>query len=89
MSTQTITSFDWTSVGDAHTQDKERIISIIERMEWDYDFKGKQIAMMPALGIRSVIKEFRIPKVSAVSYNCHEMAPYGFYGVEGNYKRFL
>jgi len=40
---------------------------------------------MPALGIQTAIKEFRIPKVSAVSYNCHEFAPYGLYGIEGHY----
>jgi len=77
---------DWTQVGEAHSQDKPRITDIIHRMNWDYNYKSKQIAMMPALAIKEAIKELKIPKVSAISYNCHELAPYGFYGIEGNYK---
>jgi hypothetical protein len=76
---------DWMQNGAAHTKDHARILSIIDRMEWDYDYRGKDIAMMPALGISEVIKQARIPKVSAVSYTCMELAPFGLYGIEGNY----
>ena len=77
---------DWMKTGAEHTKDRhEQVEEIISRMEWDSHYIGKQIAMMPALAIQAAIKEFRIPRVSAVSYNCHEFAPFGLYGIEGNY----
>ena len=78
---------DWMNNAKGHWDGRqEEILGVMSRMVWDYDYKGKAIAMMPALGIQSAIKEFCIPKVDAVSYSCMEMAPYGFYGVSGHYK---
>lgn len=80
---------DWTETGKEHSEgNRDKIKTVISRMVWHKmaDMVGVQVAMMPGEGIKAAIKEFGIPKVSAISYDCHEMAPYGFYGIEGNYK---
>jgi len=77
---------DWMKTGATHITDKDRINSIIDRMPWDYDFRGKDVPMMPGMAISSIIKEMRLPKVSAVSYGSHELAPYGIYGIEATFK---
>ena len=78
---------DWLKVGKSHSEGHEnKIIKIISRMEWDFDFVGKDLPMGPALCIKETIKQLKLPKVSAISYSCNELAPYGFYGVEANYK---
>lgn len=41
--------------------------------------------MVPGLGIQHAIAELRIPKVSQIAVSS-ELAPHGFYGIEGNYK---
>lgn len=74
----------WTNVGKGHTEGKEEeIAEMINRLEW------KPIPCdMPAgpgLGIKEVIKQCRIPKVSEVAYS-HELAPYGLMGVKAHYK---
>ena len=78
---------DWMQVGKEHWEgQKERIQDIIDRMDWDYDFRGKSVAMTAGLAINEIIKEMKMPRVTAVSYNSHEMAPFGIYGIEANYK---
>lgn len=78
---------DWMNISKIHHEGKhEKIERIIDRLEWDDDFYNKSLPMMPCEGIKQAIRELRIPNVSAISYNCNEMAPYGFYGIEGNFK---
>jgi len=75
----------WTSIGAEYTEDKERVSGIISRMEWEPPQKGKLYPMSQAMGISGAIKEYKIPKVSAISWSCHEFAPFGLLGIEGNY----
>ena len=77
---------DWTEIGKEYTEDKTRVNEMIDRMEWEYDFVGKDVPAMPGLAINMLIKEMRLPKVTSVSYKSHELAPYGLYGIEANYK---
>ncbi len=74
----------WTEVGKEHTENKHGEISaIIDRMEWH----GLPYTMgaMPGMGIKEVIKQLGIPKVSHVAIS-HELAPYGLMGVKAHYK---
>ena len=81
------TRIDWMNNAKEHWQDnKERLIKIMGRMTWDTDYIGKSLPMMPGEGIKAAIKEFRIPKVDAISYDCHELAPFGLCGISGHYK---
>ena len=83
---------DWTETGKIHSEGHQnKFKSVISRLTWHKmaDMKGVKVPMMPGEGIKAAIKEFGIPKVSAISYDCHELAPYGFYGIEGNYKNAL
>ena len=75
----------WTEAGAAHTENKERVSAIIERMPWVTFTPGMEAPMMPGMGISSAIKELRLPKVSAVSYASHEFSPFGLYGIEAHY----
>jgi len=77
---------DWMKTGTKHTQDKAKIMAIIGRMQWDDDFRGKQLPMMPALGIQAAIKNLKLPKVDSISYSCMELAPFGLYGVSCHFK---
>ncbi len=78
---------DWLNVGKSHSEGREKkLIKIISRMEWDFDYIGKDLPMGPALCSQETIKQLKLPKVSAISYSCHELAPYGLYGIEANYK---
>ena len=78
---------DWMKVGKEHWKgNQERIINICESAEWTHIPKeGITIAMMPALGIEGVIKEFKIPKVSHIAI-LRDLAPFGLYGIRGHYK---
>ena len=40
---------------------------------------------MPGMVINKMIQELRIPKVSAIAIS-NDLAPYGFYGIEGHFK---
>jgi len=41
---------------------------------------------LPGLGIKGVIKEFKLPGVDKIAIS-HNLAPYGFYGIQANYKK--
>ena len=80
----------WTKVGEKHTEtqeDKNRVSEAIERMDW-FDPKGKELAMMPGMGISEAIRELRMPRVQRVAVS-NELAPYGLYGIEALYKNGL
>ena len=74
----------WTEVGKEHTKNKqEEVAAMIDRLEWQSI--PCTMPMGPGEGLKSVIKELRIPKVSHVAFS-HEMAPYGLMGVKAHYK---
>ncbi len=77
---------NWTEVGREHTDgNREFIGEFFDRMQWqELGTGGIEAPMMPGEGIKSMIRELRIPKVSRVAWS-NDMAPYGLYGVEGNY----
>lgn len=79
---------EWTKIGIEYTEtpeQKKRIEGAISRAEW-LDLKdGLSVGLMPGMGIKGAIKEFRIPKVSHVAI-LHDLAPYGLYGIRGHYK---
>jgi len=85
----------WTTVGedayefeleDGTVLDQAVVAAAIDALEWqDVPKRGKtRLAAMPALGITAAIEELRIPKVSKFSIST-DLAPYGLYGIEGNY----
>ena len=61
---------------------RSAISRAISRMEWVG--RTAQLSMSSGLAIRSLIREFDIPKVSAVSDNTI-YGGYSLLGVEGNY----
>ena len=66
---------------------QETVKAAIRNITWhDVPTDGTVVSlpMMPGEGIKSMIKEFHIPKVSRVGY-AHDLAPYGLLAVEGNY----
>jgi len=77
---------DWMEVGKEYNgtdELKERLQRIIARIEWQKI--PTTLSMMAGEGIKGIIKEFKIPKVSHVA-DSHELAPYGLYGIRGHYK---
>jgi len=81
----------YTKTGAEHNgtdKQKEKLARTIKGLEWlEMPKAGESLSlpMMPGEGIKAMIKEFRIPKVSHIAIS-HEMAPYGFYGIRGHYK---
>ena len=89
----------WTTVGevvmdktleDGAKLSRKRVEAAIEAMDWqapkrDGGNGAWTLAMMPGEGIKTVIKEFRIPRVYELAVS-NELAPYGFYGIKGRYK---
>lgn len=74
----------WTQVGREHTEGKEsELAEMFERLDWQTI--PCTLPMAPGEGLKEVIKELRIPKVSHVAYS-HELAPYGLMGVKAHYK---
>lgn len=65
---------DWMNIGAEYNgtdEQKKRISGIVDRLDW-LDVPGPgapplEVAMMPGEAIKSLIKEFRIPKVSRVA----------------------
>ena len=84
---------DWMKIAVEYNgaeEQKERIQGIISRMDWlRVPGPGEpplEMAMMPGMGIKSAIKELRIPHVSHVA-STNELAPFGFYGIRAHYKQ--
>ncbi len=76
---------DWLSVGReewAGTQD--RIRAAAAALEWRL-LPVEDAPAMPGLGIKAAIEQLRLPRVSRVAWSS-ELAPYGFYGIEANYR---
>lgn len=77
----------WTEIGKEETEGhQDRIGKILDSLDWEPLITGKQYPMMPAHGVMESIKQLRIPKVSHIAIGCHEMAPFGLYGIRGHYK---
>lgn len=88
---------NWTTVCDdlfdgsvkkesGRTLTRESVENAAKRMKWlTVPEDGHlTLAAMPGMAINAVITEFRIPKVTKVAVS-HALAPYGLYGIEGNY----
>ena len=77
---------DWFSVGLEYREGREeRVLGILQNVNWLEAVEGLEVAMMPGEGIKAAIKEFKIPRVSHIAIS-HEFAPYGLYGIRGHYK---
>ena len=61
-----------------------RFLKTIEKCEW-ISLEGSH-PMMPIMAIEEAIKQLKLPKVDRISYNVHDLAPYGFYGIQAHYK---
>ena len=78
------TRIDWFGVGKDHWEgNQERLEKICKSVEWIEP--PCTMAMMPGECIKTLIEEFKIPKVSHVAAS-HELAPYGLVGIRGHYK---
>lgn len=83
---------DWMAIGATyHVANRQAVEEVIAGLTWQTD--GDAPAC-PALAINEVIRELRIPKVSAVATDgCLSLlepdgvgiAHYAVYGIEGNY----
>lgn len=74
----------FTQVGREHSKGKQQeLAGMFERLNWQA--LPCDMAAMPGLAIKTVIKELRIPKVSHVAAS-HELAPYGLMGIKAHYK---
>lgn len=58
----------------------------IEGLTWEEVHEGMSLPMAQGEGLKSCIKELRIPKVTHVAYMGVILGHYGFYGVRGHYK---
>lgn len=82
---------DWTNVcKNEFPTELDKILASINSLEWEPVSGSKP--MGPALAIKSVIKEFKIPKVSLVAYNGTPFgtkdepgAAYSVFGIEATY----
>lgn len=82
---------NWTTVGAEleldpearRTPSREEYARLFADLEWE-PVTGEK-PMLPGLAIKEAIKELRIPKVTRIAIS-HELAPYGLYGIEGNYR---
>ena len=95
--TEAPSQVDWIGVGKEFVKtdkDKEKIEREMKKLKWiDLPTEGSlSLPMMPGMGIKHFIKEFKIPKVDKIAYgggfglSVEPSAGYGFYGVQGNYK---
>ena len=74
----------FTEVGKEHSEGKEaELAGMFDRLDWQPI--PCDMAAMPGLGIKEVIKQLHIPKVSHVA-SSHELAPYGLMGIRAHYK---
>ena len=77
----------WTEVGKQHSGTEEAKAGIqkaIDGLDWSIK-PGDELPMMPGLAINKLLKEFNLPKVSWLAISS-DLAPYGFYGIEANYR---
>lgn len=88
----------WTGVGaeffaDARLEEgkkpnRQRVERAIDGLKWQDAPEGDhsiELPMAPGLAIRQAIKELRLPKVSRFAISI-DLAPFGFYGIEANYR---
>lgn len=74
----------FTEVGKEHSEGKEaELAGMFDRLDWQAI--PCEMAAMPGMGIKEVIKQLHIPKVSHVA-SSHELAPYGLMGIKAHYK---
>ena len=76
----------WTQTGNKEGFDRARVEAAIRLLNWQEIPKGGslEMPMLPGEGIKAAIQQLRIPKVSHVAVSS-ELAPYGLYGIRGNY----
>lgn len=82
----------WTDIGRHEVLDttleggtritRRTVEAAIDELDWKVP--PKRLPALPGMGIKACIKELRIPKVSQIAISS-ELAPFGFYGIEGNY----
>jgi hypothetical protein len=84
---------DFLSVGKKWWGDKAKLgkmVKAIKNMEWltlpKKDEPPLSLPMMQGLGIKGIIKELNLRNVDKIAYT-NAMAPYGFYGIQDNYKK--
>jgi len=80
----------WTTVGVEEVdgdETREAFSRAVVALVWMDVSQGQELTVgaIPGLNITEIIRELRIPKVSAVAIS-NQLAPYGLYGIEGNYK---
>lgn len=61
----------------------EAVERAIEKLVWEPLAGAKPFS--PGFAIEACIRQFRIPKVTRIAIS-HDLAPYGFYGIEAHYK---
>lgn len=86
----------WTEVGKAAPERLEggcrltpaTVAAAIEAMTWQPVPTGTEaleLPMVPALAVERLVSELRLPKVTAISVDSADLAPFGLYGIEANY----
>ena len=74
---------DWFGVSREYWEgNQEEIEEYCRGVEWVS--LPCELPMGPGMAIKSIIKEFEIPKVDVVAYS-HNMAPFGLLGIRGHY----
>jgi hypothetical protein len=80
-----VEQWNWTTVGADF--DRDDVIAAVESLDWLPFVDGMDAPACPGLAITTLIREFRIPKVSAVAWRGQLVhGRYSLYGIEGNYK---
>lgn len=76
-------------VGKQHTSKpafRGKMNKAIKNLEWIELTGTVSLPAMQGLGIKGVIKDFKLPGVDKVAYT-NAMAPFGLYGIQANYKK--
>ena len=86
----------WTKVGAEYTggDDRARVEAEIDQLDWKGIPEGGTVSapFMPGEGIKALISELALPRVSLIAWNGYlrypdppESAHYGLYGIECRY----
>jgi len=77
---------NWMKTSREYWEGKQDTIKkALNNIKWQELKKGMKLPLMPGEGIKTMIREFKLPKVSHIAISC-ELVPYGLYGVYAHFK---
>ena len=81
-----MSQINWMETSREYWEDKQAAIkNALNNMEWQELKEGMSLPFMPGEGIKTMIREFKLPKASHIAIS-RELSPYGLYGVYAHYE---